>query len=229
MNKKHLINTFLIIFGIISGLIIAEFSVRLILPQNRMVTWLEMHPEGFMMNQSGGNSFQELSELTAYYRFTKTRLRSEQIVKDKTKILAIGDSFTFGLLLNEEDTYVQHIQNKLDAENDSVQLLNGGVGGAGLADWPAWLENFGGDVSPDIILYFIHVKDLDRALSKNIYVAKGDSLIKTQRWKPRQFMFDIGQLTWYRWLQANSDLANLVVKVLWKHVYYQDLTNNFRG
>lgn len=113
----------LIISASILTLLFGEFLVRVILPQDRMVTWIEMHPDGFVMNQSGGTAFQELGERKAEYRFNKERLRGGKIQDSKVNILAIGDSFTFGLLLNEEDTYIQQLQQKANQMfPDSVQF-----------------------------------------------------------------------------------------------------------
>ena len=72
----------------------------------------------------------------------------------------------------------------------------------------------------------MHVSDLERALSKNIYVLESDSLIKSQRWNPRLGMQKIGRQGWYRWFQAKSELFNIIVKLLWKNVYFTDITNS---
>ncbi len=226
---RVLLNSLLVVLSMLFTLLLCEWAVRIIIPQDKMVTWLEMHEEGFMMNQINGNSFQELDTRIANYAFTKQRLRATEKGRTTEKrILAIGDSFTFGLLLDEENTYIHHLnQEFLDSGNDSTFILNGGVGGAGLADWPLWLETFGETIRPDKVLYFLNVHDIDRALSKNLFVLQNDSLIQSKRWKPQQFMFSLGKKGWYRWLQAHSQLANIVVKVLWKNVYFDDVTNNF--
>ena len=228
--KKFSSNFLLVTVSILISLIISELLVRIILPQDKMVTWLEMHPQGFMMNQEGGEATQEHNKTLINYSFTETRLRSSESNSDyeSKKVLALGDSFTFGLMLQEENTFIRLLNESLRNSNaDSIQILNGGVGGAGLADWPAWLQYNGSKIDPDIILYFMNIHDLERALSKNIYVVKDDSLIKSQRWKPRAIMQSLGKQGWYRWLQGKSELFNLVVKVLWKNVYFKDLTKEF--
>ncbi len=226
---RALLNSSLFLLSIFFTLLLAELAIRIVLPQDKMVTWLEMHEQGFMMNQINGNSFQELDSRVASYTFTEQRLRGSN--KDRVpeqRILAIGDSFTFGLLLDEERTYIHHLnQRLLNSGNDLTFILNGGVGGAGLADWPLWLETFGENIQPDKVLYFLNVHDIDRALSKNLFVLQNDSLIQSKRWEPQQFMFSLGKKGWYRWLQAHSQLANIIVKVLWKNVYFNDVTNNF--
>ncbi len=223
-------NLLLFTISVLVSLCIAELLVRIILPQDKLVTWLEMHPQGFMMNQKGGEASQEHNGNLINYSFTDSRLRSSKSASDfgAKKVLALGDSFTFGLLLQEEGSYIHLLNEKLKTSGaDSVQILNGGVGGAGLADWPAWLEYNGVSIQPDIILYFLNIHDLERALSKNIYVVQRDSLIKSQRWKPRGFMQSLGKQSWYRWLQGNSELFTLIVKVLWRNIYFVDLTESF--
>ncbi|WP_153038392.1 hypothetical protein [Balneola sp. EhC07] len=228
-NRRRSQNFLLVLVSLVISLFVAELAVRIILPQDKMVTWLEMHPDGFMMNQTGGKAFQEFGEIKIDYRFTENRLRDVSINNEGSKkILALGDSFTFGLLLQEESSYINLLNEHLkNAGSDSVEILNGGVGGAGLADWPAWLEYNGANIDPDVILYFMNIHDLERALSKNIYVLKKDSLIKSQRWKPSEAMQSLGKQGWYRYLQGKSELFNIVVKLLWRNIYFEDLTNDF--
>ena len=187
-----------------------------------------MHEEGFVMNQSGGTAFHELGNRRADYRFTQSRLRGAELNgdSDKYRILTLGDSFTFGLLLNEEDTYVHHLQEFAD----SSVFYNAAVGGSGLADWPGWLENYGEAINPDLVVLFLNTDDLDRALSKNLFVIEPGnpgSLVQSQRWRPRSFFIGLGRQGWYRWLQGHSDLMNILVKILWRYSYFTDLTKNF--
>lgn len=224
-KQKILKNTLLFCGSILITLFLAELLVRLVIPQDKKVLWLEMHPDGFMMNQSGGTAFQEFKDQKTDYRFGSTRTRGAEPESPNPKVLTIGDSFTFGLLLNEEDTYV----SLLDDEFENISFVNGGIGGSGLADWPGWLEQYGEAISPEYLILFLNYDDIERALSKNLYVLspKDSSLIKSQRWRPNEFMFSLNKTGWYRWLQTHSDLANLTIKVLWKYLYFEDVTHNF--
>lgn len=227
-------NAFLFAVSSFISILLLEFGIRIFLPQDRQVTWIEMHERGFVMNQSGGTAFQELDDRHADYRFTTTRLRGDEIVLEDTitlNILTFGDSFTFGLLLQEEDTYVRHLQTWAD-QNYPIRtnFLNAAVGGSGLADWPAWLETFGNDVHPDVVIYFLNNNDVFRALSKNLYVLDSSEnlkLIDSKRWQPRPFLQKLGRKDLYRKLQAHSDLMNLIVKFLWRYFYFEDLTHDF--
>lgn len=227
--KRTVQNTLLVLGSVIITLLIAEGLVRLIIPQDRMVTWIEMHPRGFVMNQSGGDSFQEFNDRRAEYRFTSERLRGNSPDSNRKRILTIGDSFTFGLILNEEETYVHKLERTLQNMNHDYQILNGAVGGAGLADWPLWLEEYGNDVAPQKVIYFLNTADVDRALSKNLFVIdpETDELTSSQRWKPNEFLFRMNRTGTLRWLQTHSVLVNRLISQLWKTVYFSDLTNNF--
>ncbi len=221
----------LLIASLFLSLLFAEMLIRVLLPQDKMVTWIEMHESGFVMNQSGGDSFQELNGERAIYSFSKEGLRGDSPDLKKENVLLIGDSFTFGLLLQEEHTFVYKLQALSDSiYKDSYKFLNGGTGGAGLADWPLWLEHKGTEIQPDYLIYFLNYDDINRALSKNLFIldkTTPDSLIRSQRWKPTKAYHALNQKKWYNWLQAHSELANLIIKVLWKNIYFHDLTSGF--
>lgn len=228
--RKYFFNSSLLIESVFFAFLISEIFVRIFIPQDKKVIWIEMHEEGFMMNQESGSAIHELNDRKTTYQFTEYRTRGNELPdQNKRRILTLGDSFTFGLHLDEVNTYVSLLQQKTEFFlPDSVQFLNAAVGGTGLADWPGWLENFGSALQPDVIILFLNTNDIERSLSKNLFVYDevSDSLVKSQRWKPRPFFTKLGNKTWYRWLQEHSELMNIIVKILWKFVYFDDLTDS---
>ncbi len=220
----------LICTGILLGLLLTEILVRIFLPQNRLTTWIEMHPDGFMLNQQSITAIQNFDDRRVSYRLNRTGLRGNEIPDESDlNILFLGDSFTFGLLLNEEDTFLAHLQRYVESKYPAknITILNAGVGGAGLADWPQWLETFGEQIAPDIVIHMLNRSDIDRSISKNLFVANpsDSSLVKSQRWKPRNYIMAIGRQGWYRWLQQRSDLMNVLVGIAWDKLYFKDITN----
>jgi hypothetical protein len=215
-------------------LLILELGVRIFIPQDKKITWIEMHDSGFIMNQSGGSTFHEFDDIKINYQFTSNRTRgnfTENFDTSVVNILAIGDSFTFGLLLEEEDTYLSHLQNWADSSlSANFKFHNAAVGGAGIADWPLWLESYGDSIKPDKVLYFINNQDVIRGLSKNLFILTDSTeyrLIQSQRWKPHSLSINLPTKNWYRSLQAHSELANVIVKLLWRNVFFDDLTSQF--
>lgn len=220
------------ITGILLALLLAEILVRIFIPRYKMTTWIEMHPRGFMMNQSGVEAFHEFRDRRITYHLNEQGLRGEELTSsDDKRVLLLGDSYTFGLLLHQEDTFADLLQLKADQhfEKQSIRILNGGVGGAGLADWPAWLEVKGPEIEPDKVILFLNTSDIDRAISKNLFVIdEADStLVNSMYWKPNEFMFRLGRQGWYQWIQRHSILANILVTMAWEHLYFTDITNNF--
>lgn len=230
-THKLFTNTLLLFGSILFSFLVAELLVRLFLPQDKKVTWIEMHPNGFMMNQSSGSAIHEFGNRNTTYHFTEYRTRGTLPPdSSKTRVLTLGDSFTFGLYLNDGDTYVDLLQQKSDILNpESIQFINAAVGGAGLADWPGWLENYGNAIQPDILIFFLNTNDIERSLSKNLFVYdnQSDSVTTSRRWVARPYFAKLGMKNWYRWLQQHSEVMNILVKLLWKFMYFEDVTESF--
>lgn len=91
-----------------------EVDVPLIIPQDKTIIWIEMHETDFVMNKKGGVAFHEFENKKVGYKFTDKQTRGKQFDTSDASdgdILAIIVSFTFSLLLNEENILLSHIQN----------------------------------------------------------------------------------------------------------------------
>jgi|GEM_PF-490520 len=241
---KSLLSSLLLIAGsVLISFVLVEGLVRLFFPQDRLVTWIEMNDLGFMQNQPGGEFFQERDGRRAEYLLDQNGLRvgvddvsyqRKNGSHQAERVLVLGDSFTFGLLLEESDTFIQRWEEMLAMDQDrpgrSFRLLNAGVGGAGLADWPLWLEEYGPGLQPDWVIYVMNTADVERALSKNLFVLDEESgmLQTSQRWKPRRFFRSLGRNRVYQWIQAHSEFVNRFTTFLWKSVYFEDLTGDLQ-
>lgn len=70
-----------------------------------------------------------------------------QIISDKPKIIAFGDSLTAGFGLAEKESYPYLLQEKLNADGFSYEVINAGVsgdtslGGLERIDWVLEMEN----------------------------------------------------------------------------------------
>lgn len=91
-------------------------------------------------------------------------LRDEEIgpkLPGEIRILAIGDSFTYGLGVEEGETYVRRTESLLRARfaapgGDSIRVINGGVGG-GPGRQAAWLRETGVELEPDVVVLGFYV------------------------------------------------------------------------
>ena len=78
------------------------------------------------------------------------------------RILAIGDSTTFGWGVNDNETYVVQLEKLLHAAypGDRVSVVNGGVGAYDLKHDARLLKHFAPRLQPDLVLVGLYWNDL---------------------------------------------------------------------
>lgn len=83
--------------------------------------------------------------------------------KDVIRIVALGDSFTFGENVNTEDNYPSQLQGLLDKEcKNKFEILNLGVGGYDIQYTVEKYKLRGLKYDPDLILWFVIDADMLR-------------------------------------------------------------------
>lgn len=80
---------------------------------------------------------------------------------DTIRILAVGDSFTLGPYVNNQDTYPAKLEKYLRKEGVKVEVLNAGVSGYTLKDELEYLEEKGLALKPDLIILGVYENDLN--------------------------------------------------------------------
>lgn len=80
----------------------------------------------------------------------------------QTRVLAIGDSFTFGSGVRLEDTWVQQLEGLLGEHLGDVQVMNGGfaTGGTRVGEYLDWIASDAFAFSPDLIVIGLCLNDL---------------------------------------------------------------------
>lgn len=161
------------IFTILLLLFCIEILISIIVPQNLSGVWITISKRGYHLNKDLITVQHEhkVDNRKVTYRFNKWHLRGGEINKKARKVLALGDSFTFGWLLDEENTYLSLLQKKCNTTfgKDQIQILNGATGGWGLVHCLNYLEEFGDRIQPDLVLIYFNTDDLGRSLYKNTY------------------------------------------------------------
>jgi|APSaa5957512535_1039671.scaffolds.fasta_scaffold50871_1 hypothetical protein len=212
-DKKRTIffNLLLMIASIIVTLLITECIFRLVSPQNLTGSWFVSTDSGLLVNKSSGTAKHQHGDRIVRYSFYEPNFRGTPIKENGIKILVVGDSFTFGFLLEEEDTYVYHLQQYTDNEFGAgvFQYLNAAVGGWGTADYVAYVEDFGNIVKPDIILVFFNGMDINRSVNRGIYTLSDENklMLKRHILKLPKLKYFINSIPCYQWLIENSHLA----------------------
>lgn len=106
-------------------------------------------------------------------------LRNTQEPDDsRFRILAVGDSLTFGPFVPNEDTWPGWLESILNAQlfpSTSVQVLNAGVSGYTIEDEQAYLREKGLALEPDLVILALFPNDIsDLMPEQREYLARGD-------------------------------------------------------
>jgi len=73
-------------------------------------------------------------------------------MQNKYRILAIGDSMTFGLFNNDEESYPYQLQQLLLKNGKNAVVLNAGIGSSTITDFLYYLQKKGLDLKPDMVV-----------------------------------------------------------------------------
>lgn len=132
----------------------------------------DISSRGYTLNPSHGTGRHQVANRVTYYQYYFPHLRDTPIDSQAVPILVLGDSFTFGWLLSANNTYLYHLQKFTDQAfgQHNYQFLNAATGGWGTADYLAYLEEFGEQINPKMIIVFLNTDDIGRSFKRNIYV-----------------------------------------------------------
>lgn len=79
---------------------------------------------------------------------------------DTKRIVAIGDSFTFGFGVLEDDTFLSKLGNYYLAKNEKVEVINAAEPAADLLTYKKILNDKVSPISPDVLLVGININDV---------------------------------------------------------------------
>ena len=100
---------------------------------------------------------------------THNHLRSPPIAETKSRyrIMAIGDSCTFGLGVNDDQTWPAQLQAKIDKEGYDAEVINAGVPGYTAYQGMRYLRRDGLKLKPDLVVASFGFNDFDLWASRS--------------------------------------------------------------
>ncbi|MFN2453522.1 MAG: SGNH/GDSL hydrolase family protein [Pyrinomonadaceae bacterium] len=209
--KKLAQKILLLCISLTVSLLFAELIVSALKPQDLSGSWGEQTERGLIVNKSAGGARHQYGARVVHYSFTAPHLRAPA-PKASVKVLVLGDSYTFGYLLDQRDTYVNLLQTSLDKEygRGVFSLLNAAVGGWGAGDYVAFVEDFGEEIAPDIILVFLNTDDVGRALRSPLWnFSLPDARLTRAVMPSNRLKVLVNGLHGYQWLLEHSHLVQL--------------------
>jgi hypothetical protein len=156
-------------------LLLAEIVVRAFRPQHTYSDWLELTdrfyvssdylPFTLKSNYRGSSRAMDSAHTKVVITTNELGLRGVLPVIDsaRKRILIIGDSYTFGVYVSDNQTYSAKLQNLLTQRGCAVDVINAGyAGGWGPDTQYAWLSRHLAQLKPDLVVYGFFVgNDLD--------------------------------------------------------------------
>jgi hypothetical protein len=157
----------LIVVGLLLPLLLAEVALRVagaILPGDyQTVSFAEAHPEFGRRNRPGAG-WKKTSEYTSWIEVNSKGLRGAEIDYAKPpgerRVLITGDSFTFAEQVNQQETFTQRLEDRLNAERPggaSYRVLNAGSNGWATANEAVYLAKEGIRFNPDVVVVALYL------------------------------------------------------------------------
>lgn len=149
--------TFLMIFLVVDGL----FRVRGCGPKPSMN---EFHANWGWQNSPDTETDSSTSEFDVTFRVNSKGLRGPEVEYDKPagskRILFVGDSFTLGYTVDEEDLFLRILEADLNGRDHQVEALNAGVQGYSNDQELVWLMDEGLKYRPDYVVLAPYLNDV---------------------------------------------------------------------
>ncbi len=164
MSLRSIVSSLLVLLiSALLCLVAAEVLVRVLRPQAR----LTIEPGGlYIPDPPGrywlapgyvGRIFNRV-EYSNAIRINEQGLRGPELEPrgaDRLRVLAIGDSFVFGVGVEDDETFVARLTELLEGEGIAAESLNAGIPAFGVPDAESWFERHGTGLEPDIVVLAI--------------------------------------------------------------------------
>ena len=242
-NRNFFKNLLTLLLSSLITLFLAEFISRVFTPQDLSGSWSVINEDGLRMNKSSGRSIHRFNNREVIYNFDKFGTRKLPNINqiDSQKILILGDSFSFGYLLNNKDTYVY----KLNEHYKDKIFYNASTAGWGALDYTSYFERYCSLIKPDITVVILNADDITRLykrlLESKLYFVDENMLflrkkvyIPSTKDKLKKF---VNKTPGFNFLIENSNLIQLFRNVYIfglkaldkKNLYRENLTTSTFG
>ena len=206
-------NIFTIFVALIISLIMVEIFLKLFLPFPLSGSWRVQDQNGLLLNKKNIKTKHEYIAngkiIRANYTFGEFNNRVYKKLyykKNKPKVLVLGDSFTFGWLLNDQDTFIYQLADHYK----NFEFINVAAGGWGTSDYLSYIENYCKTIKPDIILLFLNHSDHERAVNSNLYLLNDKMKLEKGKNKISKSKKMVDSLFFYEFMIENSHLFQLL-------------------
>lgn len=212
--RRIAIRVVALILGIAIGLGIGEVSVRILKPQRTGPLQLQADARFFAIpipNLKGQETLPGVYTWSFTHDSTGRRVTGlSDRRKAAARVLLLGDSFTYGQGVNDEQTFASVLEQRLSQGESPIAVVNAGNPAQGTDYALRFFESVGRDLKPDVTVLGFYANDFrdNERTSTALYRVSADGTLTERRFRARTDRVSLrGSL--YRWIVARSHLANL--------------------
>jgi len=236
---KTSINIIIIIISVIIALLISELIVRTFIGDKIVLfpcyTETATYGEYQIRRNIPNSSYKHTSSDGKWsFKINNNGFRSDKNYSyhkspDTLRILLLGDSFTLGWEVDQDEMFSVILENYLNNNGIGAEVLNAGVSGFGAAEELIYYENEGYKYKPDIIILGFFGNDFNNNIMANLFTLdKNKNAINTNKSylpaiKTREILNSFGL---YRWLSEHSYLQNYIRMALSSKIQNKLLKKN---
>lgn len=204
-----------IVLSIVAGLGLAELSVRKFRPQlSGEVVYL--YDEQLGTIPVPGQKGRKIPPAGPSYDFSHNSLgfrgtREYSDVKTGLRVLFLGDSYTYGVGVNDDQAFPYQVEKILTAKNYPVEIINGGNPGKGSDYELRLLRTLGSRLKPDLTVVCFFWNDFSDNVEGEYYRLAANGELAPQ--SPHSLAAKkarVENLPVIRWLLSKSQAANLI-------------------
>lgn len=225
--------------SVLIGLVIAEVAVRLLSPHRLRTPFAIDDPNLLYRNEAGVSGRHSFPTQFDYsFSIDSKGCRGTEVNWQKPpgirRIVCVGDSFTWGVGVEDEQTYPAQLQQLLNSdlagsEAAQTQVVNAGVMGWGVCQYYIWGRAEGLRFQPDVMVLGMFEDDWTSSLL-GLIAADDQGMLTTQQKELSALVKQRQILRWFpffRWVMTHSQLANLVRDKLRSRVTWPPRTREF--
>jgi hypothetical protein len=206
-----------VLLGLLVALAVAEVAVRYLSPQEVGPVRFACHPELGYIPVPGQQGERKLPGVFTF-RYSNNSLgwrgRREyrEVKPTEYRVLFLGDSFTYGIGVDDDQTFAVQVGKDLRAGRWSVEVMNAGCPGKGTDYELKCFQTVAYKFHPDIVALGFFGNDFqDNARGEYYTVGTRRELrAKSLNCNPDDIKTMLGRLPGYNWLISWSQAANLV-------------------
>ncbi len=149
----------LLVLGLTIGSAVAEGIARLLRPQSLLVITPGLYspdpPGRYRLTPGYRGTITNRTEFFHQVTINRDGLRGREpvaVAARRRHVLAIGDSFTFGMGVRDEETFVARLPHELHLVDLEAEVLNGGLPGTGIPDLVDWFGRHGLALEPELVV-----------------------------------------------------------------------------